>query len=308
MITIAVLIIILSMIALIVILLHFSVKAYFHIGADGVVLRVKYFWFDLYPRKPKKEKKPKKIKEPKRRSAKEKKADIEEQFDDDFDEEISDYELMHGISEEKEDKLIEQAEKNDGIKDSDPVVQAAESKADEKITEPKSDISLEKSKKSKKRKKEKKSDTKKNKSSEQGIKAKISGLRAKYDKAKPYIPTGWKYFKKLLKTVRIRVDSAQIYVAREDAHEAAIYYGAVQGLIANLLSVLSEMFTVSVSRCDVDCGFTENAVSGEADLSVRIRPSALIAIVVCVGIKFLIIRLKTKKSSNEIADGTPQAV
>lgn len=305
MITIAVLIVILSMIALIVILLHFSVKAYFHIGADGVVFKVKYFWFDLYPRKPKKEKKPKRIKEPKRRSVKEKKADIKEQFDDDFDEEISDYELMHGIFEEKEDKLIEQAEKNNDIKDSDPVVQAAESKADEKITESGSDTFLAKSKK---RKKEKKSDTKENKPPKQGIKTKISELREKYDKIKPYIPTGWKYFKKLLKTVRIRVDSARIYVAREDAHEAAIYYGAVQGLIANLLSVLSEMFTVSVNQCDVDCGFTENAVSGEADLSVRIRPSALIAIAVCVGIKFLIIRSKTKKASNKIADGTPQAV
>lgn len=308
MITIAVLIVILSIIALIVILLHFSVKAYFHVGGDGVVFRVKYLWFDLYPRKPKKDKKPKKIKEPKRRSVKEEKADIKERFDDDLGEEISDYELMHGISEDKEDKLIEQAEKNIDTKKTDSVTQATESKADEKITEPVSKISAEKPKKNNKRKKEKKSATKGNNQPKQGIKDKISGLRAKYEKIKPYIPTGWKYFKKLLKTVRIRVVSARVYVAREDAHEAAIYYGAVQGLIANLLSVISEMFTVSVSRCDVDCGFTENAVNGEADFSVRIRPSALIAIAVCVGIKFLIIRSKIKKATNEIADGTPQAV
>jgi hypothetical protein len=119
----------------------------------------------------------------------------------------------------------------------------------------------------------------------------------------------WKYFTKLLKKIRITVDNASVTVGREDAHEAAIYYGAVQGLIANVLSVLSEVFDVRVKKCGVECVFIENTVGAEADLSVKLRPSTVISIAVCFAVNFLIINRKNKNQnqSDKICDEKPEA-
>ena len=60
--TIIVLYILLGIIALIVILLHFSVRATIKASKQGVDIKVKWLFFTFYPRKPKKPKKPKKKK------------------------------------------------------------------------------------------------------------------------------------------------------------------------------------------------------------------------------------------------------
>ena len=56
MITIIVLWILLGIIAVIVILLHFSITAQIDLNKKGFDLRVRYMFFDIYPRKPKKKK------------------------------------------------------------------------------------------------------------------------------------------------------------------------------------------------------------------------------------------------------------
>ena len=61
MMTIIVLWILLAIIALIVIILHFSVSLYLKFDDDGLSVKAKYMFFTLYPRKPK-EKKQKKRK------------------------------------------------------------------------------------------------------------------------------------------------------------------------------------------------------------------------------------------------------
>ena len=60
--TIIVLYILLGIIALIVILLHFSVRATIKASKQGAEIKVKWLFFTLYPRKPKKPKKSKKNK------------------------------------------------------------------------------------------------------------------------------------------------------------------------------------------------------------------------------------------------------
>lgn len=282
------------MIALIVILLHFSVTIHVSILNKGVDIKAKYLGFTLYPRK---EKKPR-TKMRKRSSHPENKADDmpdKSEFGDDFDEEISDYELMHGV----DDKAFEHSEKMETEKASDKVVyEKIESRSAE---DKKSEISKNKDSRAKKSKAKKDKNKVQTKEKEP---SKLKQLRTKYNKIKPYIPSGWKYFKKLLKTIRISIDDVHITVGREDAHEAAIYYGAIQGLIANTLSLLSGMFTVKVRRCDVNCVFTENLIKAKGELTVRVRPSALISVVVCLGVNFLIIWFKQKKitdSENQVS-------
>jgi hypothetical protein len=286
MITIVALAIIPGIIALIVILLHFPVTAKIKLGDSGLKIKVDYLWFDIYPRKSRKKKKKKTVK---RKESRKPLQENSESFDDDFDSEISDYELMHG---ETPTDNAEQAE--DTPNEIDNSVKNSETENDESEQSEPTGKSVDKTKAVPKKNK-KVERNKKDKSS-----GKLSQLKKKYERYKPYIPVTWRYFKKLLKSIRIKIDDVRLDVGREDAHEAAIYYGIVQSVIAQLLSFLSSFFTVNVSRCDVNCVFTENKIDGTAKLVIKARPSALIAILVCYGINFLKIKHQTAKSNKQI--------
>lgn len=281
--TIIVLWILLGLIALIVILLHFSARIYVHAAADGFSLKIKYFWFTVYPREPK-SKRNKKQKKAKTKHMSES-SPTSDDFSDDLDSEITDEMLMTGDFSEKNLAPAEQ--------------QKTTSEDDLDESEPKRKFEATKPEKAgdgeEKKSKQKPVKDKSEKQKEERHPSKLADLKAKYLKYKPYIPLAWKTVRRLLKTIRIRIDSADVRVGREDAHEAAIYYGAVQGTIAGLLTPLAEFFTLSVKNCNVECAFTENTISGKCDFSVRVRPSALIAIAVCAGINFLRIRHNEKK-------------
>lgn len=149
------------------------------------------------------------------------------------------------------------------------------------------------------KKEHKKTEPKNNKSKKEGN---TSSLKEKYNKIKSYLPMGWKYFKKLLKTVRITDVKINIDVGREDAHEAAVYYGAVQGALFNILGQICNMFSVKIKKADVNCIFTKNVINGSAECYIRVRPSSMIAIAFCIGVNFLVIFLKQKRNdkSNQV--------
>ena len=299
MITIVFLIILLSFIALIVILLHFSLVIYLHVGRDGFDIKAKYLGFTLYPRPAKKGRKrrTRKKEKDKEKSAEDGGGELfDDDLEDDLEDELDEPQADESMPTEEADESEEQkpaeitaeefAAEPEQTNDGEPAQAAAEEKppADDK----KKSLFSKKDKKEKKTK-EVKSGKKKSKSKE---------LKEKYEKIKPNIPKGWKYLKKLFKAIRIKVDDAEIAVGREDAHEAAIYYGIIQATLANTLSTLSEIFTVRVSKLDVNCVFNENVIDAKADISVRTRPSTLIAIAVCTAVNFAVIYLKNRKKGN----------
>lgn len=274
MMTIIVLWILISIIALIVILLHFSVSAYIKADDEGFKIKVKYFFITFYPRKPKK-KKNKKIKTKKEYKVKE----FSDSLDDEFGQErFSENEAAENIN----------------------VLEEKRSEPDEQFIQ--NDLSFankEKNKRQTLKKEHKKTEPKNNKSKKEGN---TSSLKEKYNKIKSYLPMGWKYFKKLLKTVRITDVKINIDVGREDAHEAAVYYGAVQGALFNILGQICNMFSVKIKKADVNCIFTKNVINGSAECYIRVRPSSMIAIAFCIGVNFLVIFLKQKRNdkSNQV--------
>lgn len=273
MMTIIVLWILISIIALIVILLHFSVSAYIKADDEGFKIKVKYFFITFYPRKPKK--KNKKIKTKKEYKVKE----FSDSLDDEFGQErFSENEAAENIN----------------------VLEEKRSEPDEQFIQ--NDLSFankEKNKRQTLKKEHKKTEPKNNKSKKEGN---TSSLKEKYNKIKSYLPMGWKYFKKLLKTVRITDVKINIDVGREDAHEAAVYYGAVQGALFNILGQICNMFSVKIKKADVNCIFTKNVINGSAECYIRVRPSSMIAIAFCIGVNFLVIFLKQKRNdkSNQV--------
>lgn len=282
MIAIIVLWILLGIIAFIVILLHFSVRAYIKADSGGIDIKVKYLFFTVYPR-------PKKAKKTKRtnKSKSDKKSE-EDLFNDSLDDELSEVK-DEGLEEPKltyeqsADELDEVTSEQDNS-----VSDEHEKESEDNKEEPKEPD--EKPEKAEVMKEEPKEKCKKEKKSEP-----FASLKAKYLLVKPYIPTGWKAVKKLLKTIRITDLRIQLNVGREDAHEAVIYYGAIQGALFNLLSTLAAIFTVKIKKADVNCVFVKNTISGEGEAYIKIRPSAIIAIAVCTAVNFLIIFLRQRK-------------
>ena len=262
--TIIVLYILLGIIAFIVILLHFSVRAEIKASKQGVDIKVKWLFFTFYPRKPKKPKKDKNQPPP--------------ESDD-----------QPALSEEALEEFIKEAEKT---RDDVNVEVNTEKKDDTTVTEETVSTEAE-TVKTKKEKHKKEHETVTEEKTEK--KGKIAQLKDKFNTVKPYIPMGWKYFRKILKKIRITNIDADVTVGKEDACEAAIWYGKVQGIIFSLVGWLSCIFTVKMKRVDVHCKFNEKVMDGEISLKVKVRPSTMIHIAFCMGIKALCIFLGQRR-------------
>ena len=271
-----VLYILLGIIAFIVILLHFSVRATIKASRQGVDIKVKWLFFTLYPRKPKKPKKPKKKKgEPEQETSagEEKPVDLSENALEEF--------IKEAEEAQQETKVEEKTEKTE-----DAVVE------EETVSTGSETIKTEK-KKTKKEKHKAEHETVSEEKTEK--KGKIAQLKDKYKAIKPYIPTGWKYFKKLLKKIRFTNITADVTVGKEDAYEAALWYGKVQGIIFGSVGWLSCIFTVKLKKINVHCKFNEKITDGEIFLKVKVRPSTMIHIAFCLGINFLRIFLRQRR-------------
>ncbi len=279
--TIIVLYILLGIIAFIVILLHFSVRATIKASKQGVDIQVKWLFFTLYPRKPKKPKKPKKKKgEPETPPVQpDGQSDQPEQPD---------------LSENALEEFIKEAEKvQEDTKVEEKTEQTDSGEVKQETVSTEAETVKTKKKKSKSKKGKPAQDTVTEEKTEK--KGKIAQLKDKYKAIKPYIPTGWKYFKKLLKKIRFTNIEADVTVGKEDACEAAIWYGKVQGILFGFFGLLSCIFTVKLKKVDVHCKFNEKITDGEISLKVKVRPSTMIHIAFCLGFNMLRIWLRQRR-------------
>lgn len=264
--TIIVLYILLGIIAFIVILLHFSVRATIRASKQGVDIKVKWLFITLYPRKPKKPKKKKG--EPEVPPETTEQPDLSENALEEF--------IKEAEKTQEETKVEEKTEVRDDVK----VEEETVSTESETV-------------KTKKEKHKKEHETVNEEKTEK--KGKLAQLKDKYKAIKPYIPMGWKYFKKVLKKIRFTNITADVTVGKEDAYEAAVWYGKVQGIIFGAVGWLSSIFTVKLKKIDVHCKFNEKITDGEIYLKVKVRPSTMIHIAFCMGINFLHIFLKQRR-------------
>lgn len=314
MITIIVLWILLGIIAVIVILLHFSLTAQIDLDKKGFDLKVRYMFFDIYPRKPKK----KKQKRSKKAELPEDSFDDFEEFEDDIEESLpipqnddtpdKTGEVSEQIAEAKPEKIAkneadenisvaEVEDKQKDISDTDTNIEAGEDDKPEKINVKQEKKGFAGKLFHKKNKGEKKSASK----SKGKKKSKLDELKAQYKKVKPYIPMGWRYFKKLLKAVRFTDTRIALDIGKEDAYEAAMLYGKVQAGLFNTIAMLAGIFTVKLKKADVNCIFDEKKFGYDVHTIIRVRPSTLIAIAFCMGVNFLKIYLSGRRKKKRAA-------
>ena len=285
MITIIVLWILLGIIAVIVILLHFSITAQIDLNKKGFDLKVRYMFLDIYPRKPKK----KKQKRSKKAKLPEDSFDDFEEFEDNIEESLpvpqtdDTTDKTGEVSEQIIEAKPENIAKNEA--DENVSVAVAEDKQED-ISDIDTDTNGEKKSVSKSKGKKK---------------SKLDELKAQYKKVKPYIPMGWKYFKKLLKAIRFTDTRIVLDVGKEDAYEAAMLYGKVQAGLFNTIAILAGVFTVKLKKADVNCIFDEKKFGYDVHTLVRVRPSTLIAIGFCTGVNFLKIYLSGRRKKKRAA-------
>lgn len=286
--------IILGLIALIVILLHISVTV--KVCADsreGIEYSVKYLCFTLYPRKPK----PEKVKKRKKKKAaakqkeeivpldeKELAAELErlDNEPDDLDD-LFDHDDVHSVD------IIEPA----------PEPQKSEpSKQDKKLQR-----QLKKEKKAAKKAAKEEAKQKHKQEHEPEGEEKEMGLIDKFKYYKPLFPMGWKYFRKLLKAVRFYDTEVYLTTAKQDAYESALFYGKLQMALNNALALICGIFTVRIKNVGVKCEFNDDKLDYHAAAKVKLRLSTVIAIAVCVLIRYLLFRFKKKRQAKK---QTPQ--
>ncbi len=271
MITIIVLYILLGIIALIVILLHFSVRLSVEAKTgEKPKIELKYLFFTIYPRKPKKDKTKDKDKE----KADEYKSEF---TDEDIEKLLADAEKMDVSQEDEKPKETYSVDKEEKPAEAIPEKPKQEEVPPKEASEdsPQDEDPLPEEEEKK-----------------EGGLAKIKRY---FKMVKPYIPMAWKYFKKLLKAVRITKLDIELTSGKEDAYEAAMMYGKLNAALYNVIALLSRIFTVRVLKnTKVNCVFDEKKFEYDVSTVVLVRPSTLIAIVFCVGVNFLRIFIREK--------------
>lgn len=314
MIAIIVLWILLGIIAVIVILLHFSLTAHIDLDKKGFDLRVRYMFFDIYPRKPKK---PKAEKSSKKSELPEDSFDDFKEFDDNIEESLptvpTDEKPVEAAAEKLEsevqneavtesevtaepEKEVPEVESTDVQEEQEDVPTTADKPEEIVVKQEKKSLAEKLFHKKDKGKKKSKPRTKKKKKS-----SKLDELKAKYKTVKPYIPMGWKYFRRLLKAVRFTDTKIVLDVGKEDAYDAAMLYGKVQAGLFNGIAMLAGIFTVKLKKADVNCVFNEKTFGYDVHTIVRVRPSTIIAIGFCMGVNFLKIYLSGRRKKKRAA-------
>ncbi len=303
-----VLLIILGIITFFVIILHFSVTVILSFdNKEGLKYRVKYFGFTLYPRKRKPKKGKKKKKSKKKQAAKKSEPapidSTEILSDKELYEELTLLDLEDDDSYDNDD--FEQTEQavSESVKDRPPAksekkaqkVKKQAVKTENKTETPeKKEEKAEKPEKTEKEKPQNQPEDEAEESVEKPSRGGLGGLIDKYNYYKPLIPMGWKYFKKLLKAIRLYDTEISMVTAKSDAYDSAMFYGKLQMAVNNALALVCGIFTVRVRAVDIKCAFNEERFDYGVKSRVKLRPSTVIAIVVCVGVNYLIFRIKNK--------------
>ena len=305
MVAIIVLWILLGIMALIVIALHFSVTAEISADRKNVEYKIKYLWFTIYPRPPKK---------PKKKRHKKSKKKKTEGFEKSSDEtlpakpqteappEIPIEQLLEQEAEEVDAVENENEEENNDSLTSEDVTEKTESENDKPEPSDKTESVQEKKSEEKKQADTEKPHKEKTVKEDKKQNGRLDKIKDSWEKYKKYIPMGCKYFRKLLKTIRFTDTEIDLTVGKEDACEAALFYGKIQGVLFNLISLISGVFTVKINKANVNCVFDKKTFDGAVKTKIRIRPSALIALAFCMLAAFLKMYLPEfiKKSKKEI--------
>ncbi len=295
--------IIIGIIAVIYILLRFSLRISYSFDSTAstkATVKVKYFFFTLYENPESEKRKIKKAKKAEKKEKKLRKKQIKLDKRNKIQKEKVSDKLVQNEAENKQDIVCE-------------INELSEEETEEKIKELEKEIaeqkviyekSLNDSKKGAKKtdkqinnnKSEAKSDNGKNKKAKK--ESKLSQIKSTWLKIKPYAPLTWKTLRKLLKKIRFYDTEVDILLGNEDPYKAAVNYGYANIAFYQSLAFLCMIFSVKIKSCDFNTEFINKRFEVRLSGNVYVRPSTLLAIVICYGVKMLKIYLSERNKNS----------
>lgn len=286
MINIIALYIILGIILAVYIILRFSIKITYYVNSktDEIELSVKWLGFKIYPRpdKPVKVKK-NKTKSKKKLSKDEPSKTVQERFDIS---EIDD-EFIDEAESDLDDKIMS-LEKELEIQKQALIQNEETHKINEKAGTDKVRIEAKKKKRHIK-------ESAKSQGKDGGLKSKINKIKETWKKYKDYVPMTWKAFRKLLKQIRFYDTEIEITAGKDDAYDAAMLYGKLNTLLFSGLGVVGLIFSLyKPKKAEVKCVFDKKVFECEVSGKIRLRPSTILGIVICLGVKFSVMFLRKR--------------
>lgn len=297
MIAILALYIILGLIAVIYILLRFSIRITYSFDSTADVkasLKIKYFFFTVYEnpesekRKIKKANKLKRKKEKLRKKADKKKNTKPQKAKDQEVPKTDIVDEINGLSEEETEKRIKELEKE--IAEQKEIYEQSLEKSKKNIVDNKNQNKGEK-------KSELKASKKKHKKTKK--ESKLSQIKSKWNMIKPYAPLTWKTLRKLLKKIRFYNTEIDILLGNEDPYKAAVNYGYANIAFYQSLAFLCMIFSVKIKSCDLNTEFIEKKFEAKVSGNVYIRVSTILAILICYGIKMLKIYISERNKNSD---------
>ena len=295
--------IIIGIIAVIYILLRFSLRISYSFDSTAstkATVKVKYFFFTLYENPESEKRKIKKAKKAEKKEKKLRKKQIKLDKRNKIQKEKVSDRLVQNEAENKQDIVCE-------------INELSEEETEEKIKELEKEIaeqkviyekSLNDSKKGAKKtdkqinknKSKAKSDNGKNKKAKK--ESKLSQIKSTWLKIKPYAPLTWKTLRKLLKKIRFYDTEVDILLGNEDPYKAAVNYGYANIAFYQSLAFLCMIFSVKIKSCDFNTEFINKRFEIRLSGNVYVRPSTLLAIVICYGVKMLKIYLSERNKNS----------
>ncbi len=121
------------------------------------------------------------------------------------------------------------------------------------------------------------------------------GVKQIMDEYMPYLPVAKKAFRKLLKLIRFYDFDFKLTVGDEDAYEAALKFGKYNALVYSSIALLCCVFSIKIKHTEINCSFDSSKIQSSLSTVVKVRPSAVLALAIYLGINYLKLRHNQKK-------------
>ena len=245
-----------AVIAIIVILLHFSIKAYVTADKKSLSVTVKYLGIKVYginlPDSGKTDDEP-----------------VKDDADDGGGEDIPEYVLEEIKEADSEPFEITESPPNPPDADEPEKADSETTSEEAKETEPEEDGE--------------KSDEPK------------PTLLQQFNEYKKYVPAGKKAFRKLLKLIRFYDLKLSLTVGNDDPYKAGLNFGRINAAVYSLLGLICSIFSVKIDSTEIKCDYEHKVFDVYFSTAIYVRPSAVVALAAYLGVYYLKIKRSMKK-------------
>lgn len=120
-------------------------------------------------------------------------------------------------------------------------------------------------------------------------------LKERWEEIKPYFPVAKKSLRKLLKMIRLYDLELHLTVGGDDACKAGMNFARANQVFYPALALLCTAFSVKINKTEINCDYNANTFDVSGGVVIMVRPSAVIALAVYLGVNYLKIRIRSKR-------------